>query len=417
MNIKTPDNENYAATIIKVVSTKQLDNLDNLVGVPTFGLQALIPKAFQVGSLAVLLPAGTQLSDNMAKNNNLYRNSTLNSDKSLTGYLEENRRVRAIRLKQNSSSALILSLDSLAWTGVDVSELKEGNTFDSLNGEEICRKYEVKREAKNNINTVVKKQSRIDERFFPEHITTLNYWRNKNLIKGNDSIVILQKLHGTSVRIGKPPVKRKLSIVDKALDKLNIKIQKTERAIIGGSRKVIKDTENEASLHFYNVDIWTAEALKLKDIVPDGFMIYGEIVGFTPDGTEIQKNYTYNEVIGNSSMYIYRVSVINPNGFEVDLSWDAVKEFCDSYNLKYTPELWRGKHRNVNVDSYMDIRYNDSGFKQAIPLSNGDTVDEGVIIRKESIIPKLFKAKAPKFLEHESAMLDDNILDIEETQK
>ena len=417
MKIITPQNENYAATIVKVNATHKLSGLDNLVGISVYGLQALVPKSIEVGSLGVLLPAGSQLSEDMVKINNLYRHSDLNSDKTQQGYIEDNRRVKAIRLKQNSSSALFLNLSSLNWTGIDTSKLKEGDTFDELNGKEICRKFELKTKSVGKSTIVSKKKPRVDEKFFPEHMSTANYWRNKKLIKGNDSIVVLQKLHGTSIRIGNALVNRKLNLYERILKKLDIGIQTTEYDIIAGSRKVIKDPKNENSNHFYDTDIWTNEAAKYKDLIPKGFMIYGELVGYTPNGGPIQKGYTYNEASGNMSLYVYRVSIINPQGIEVDLSWDSVKEFCISNGIKYTPEIWRGKHRNINIDDFMDRRYFDDGIKGTLQLSNKDTVDEGVIVRKEGIKPVLLKAKSQKFLEYESSMLDEGILDLEESQK
>lgn len=417
MKIKKPENENYSATIVKINSVHKLEGLDNLVGISFFGLQALVNKDTETGTLGVLLPAETQLSLEMAKENNLHRHGDLNKDESVSGYLEDNRRVRAIKLRGNSSSALFLSLNSLKWTGADISKLSEGDTFDELNGKEICKKYVKRQKITSLVNSEVRKEkARIDKKFFPEHIDTDNYWRNKKKIKGNDAIVITQKLHGTSIRIGNAQVNRKLNFFENALRILGVKVQETEYDVIAGSRKVIKDIKNPFQNHFYSEDLWTAEGKKLEGSIPHGFMVYAELIGYTSDGAQIQKDYTYNEAVGNRSLYVYRVSFINDQAIEVDLSWDALKIFCSEFGLKYTPELWRGKHRNIDVDSLMNLRYSDT-FKNAIPLSDPGTVDEGVVIRKEGLKPTLLKAKSSIFLEHETKMLDQEVVDIEEEQK
>ena len=75
--------------------------------------------------------------------------------------------------------------------------------------------------------------------------------------------------------------------------------------------------------------------------IPEGYIVYGELVGWTPDGTALQKNYTYHLPVGQAELYVYRVAHINSQGVLSDLSWDGVKAFCQARGLKWTPELAR----------------------------------------------------------------------------
>jgi hypothetical protein len=40
-------------------------------------------------------------------------------------------------------------------------------------------------------------------------------------------------------------------------------------------------------------------------------------------------------------------------------------------------------------------------------------VDEGVVVRVEGIMPRVYKAKSPIFLGHETALLDKEVVDLE----
>ena len=104
-------NPNYAAFIYEVAQTHPLDGLDNLVGVNVGGYQALTSKQTQPGDLFVVLVAGTQISETYARRLNLYCDSSLNADKNQTGYLENNRRIKAIRLRGHASNALLLDIN------------------------------------------------------------------------------------------------------------------------------------------------------------------------------------------------------------------------------------------------------------------------------------------------------------------
>lgn len=421
VKLSAPENENYSATIVRLENTFNLEGLDNLVGVTFFGLTALVSKDTPVGELGVLFPAECQLSMEMAKENNLHRHGVYNKDQGKSGYLEDNRRVRAIRLRGNQSNALFLGLDSLSWTGVKLKDLKEGDTFDTLNGKEICKKYFKRQKSSMMANKQAREEvQRVDKKFIPEHADSLNYWRNKKQIKSTDTVVVTQKLHGTSIRIGNTLVNRKMNLLEKALKKVGVKIQDKEYDNVYGSRKVIKDPDNPFQTHYYSEDLWSSVGRQLDDKVPQGFVLYGEIIGYVEGNAPIQKNYTYNLPVGNHELYLYRITYINPQGIQTDLSWDQIKVFCRDHGLKHVPELWVGKHKNFDIDKFVPqteaVRYSDK-YPTALPLSPDSRSDEGVCIRKEAMNPVILKAKSPIFLEHETEMLDKEVVDIEEDQK
>lgn len=421
IKIETPENPNYAAVIVKISALNKLENSDNLLGAPLLGMQAVVSKETEVGAVGVLFVAETQLSEEYASKNNLFRHPELNEDSEKTGFIEDNRRVRAIKLRGNRSDALFMPLSSLAYTGVDLSELAVGDTFEVLNGHEICKKYERKRKTyareEKNKHKVFR---RVDEKFLPEHYDSDQYYRVLDTFKPWTEIVVTQKLHGTSIRIANTIVKRKLTFRDKIAKKLGVKVAETEFDHVYGSRKVIKDPGNPLQNHFYGTDIWEDAGKRLDDLIPENFIVYGELIGWTPDGAPIQKNYTYKVPHGTNELYVYRVAQVSNQGILTDLSWEQVKEFCRDRGLKTAPELWRGKHEDFNPDEWLDQNYHDTlhgGYAQAVPLDKESPCDEGVCIRIDGLAPYIAKLKSPKFYQHETKMLDNNERDVEEDGK
>ena len=413
MKLNKPENENYAAVVCRIKNIVPLEGSDNIVGTPLLGYQAIVSKDTNIGDIGIVFPAETQLSEEYVKENNLFRHAELNKDTKKSGYIEDNRRVKAMKFRGNRSDALFMPLDSLKYTKVNLSELEEGNVFDELNGRKICQKYYVKRPVSRVEKNKVKKFVRVDSKYLPEHYDSDNYFRNMDAIKPNQEIIVTQKLHGTSIRIGNTIVKRKLKWHEVIAQKLGVKVQETEFDYVFGSRKVIKDPNNPNQNHFYETDIWTDEGKKLEGLVPENFLVYGELIGWTKDGAPIQKGYTYQVPRETADLYIYRVAVVNNQGRVVDLTWSQVVEFCKDTGLRPVPELWRGLMKDFKAEDWLDKNFREEGYVEAVPLAKESPCDEGVCIRVDGLAPYILKAKSPEFLAHETKMLDEEAVDLE----
>lgn len=417
LNLDIPNNANYAASIVEIKNTIALEKCDNIVATSIFGFQAIISKETKAGTIGVFFPAECQLSEEFCRENNLYRHKELNKDVSIAGYIEDNRRVRAMKFRGHRSDCFFLSLDSLAYTGININDLSMGDTFDILNGKEICRKYLIKTSIPNVRNPrKTKIFNRVDTKYIPEHFNTDNYMKVEDRLPDNAQLIVTQKLHGTSVRIANTIVKRKLGFFESILKRIGVKIQESEYDYVFGSRKVIKDINNPSQDHYYDVDIWTIKGKEVEGIIPENYIVYAEIIGFTPNKAAIQQGYTYNLEEGFCSMYVYRVAHVNNSGLVMDLSWDQVVEFCKNNGLNWTPEIWRGYKKDFYVTNYLDKRFFDEGSVQCVKLSNKDTVDEGVCVRIDGLIPYIMKAKSPLFYEHETKLLDKGVEDLESVQ-
>ena len=433
-------NPNYVATVIRVAALEDLEGLDNLKALRVFGMQALVSKDVKVGDVGVLFSTEVQLSEGYASANNLHRHANLNADPKQVGYLEDSRRVKALRLRGHRSDSLFMPLSSFAYLwkrGATQDALEKffevGDVFDSVEGVEILRKYYVKTPSENTGPKA--KIRRVDLKVFPLHIDSENYWRNSHKISLDAPVVVTQKLHGTSVRYGNVPVLREKGFIERLINKLGFPTIDSEYKFVVGSRMVVKSIDLEAESagkeHFYAEDLWSkyAEAHNLHELIPEGYLVYGELVGFTPDGKPIQKNYTYEEAEGEAKMYVYRVATVLPSGAVTDLSWPATKAFAHGLGLATVPEVGTALHggfvdaleptKNQLIDAnyyndWSDTDPLDLFVDRPVRLSDAKTVDEGVCVRYDG--PNgiyILKAKSPIFLGHESAMLDTGGEDLE----
>lgn len=413
--------QNYAAVVVAVDALSALDGLDQLKGLHALGYQALVSANTERGAKMVLFCAGSQLSLEFATACNLHRHGNLNADTTVTGYLEDNRRVRALTLRGHRSDALAMPLESLARVLGYVPDLPTGTQFDTIDGKLICGRFTPATRAQS-----LRGESRgakappftVPEWAFPEHYDTPQFARNHHRYQDSDLVFITQKLHGTSVRLARVDVPRRLTWADKLARFFGAKIQETEPAFVVGSRRTIKSV---TPLHGLTpepapTDTWSKAVQHLAHDLPSGFVFYGELVGWTSSGAPIQKGYTYNLPQGASALFVYRVACVSEHGAAFDLSFPDVQRLCARLGLLTVPLLGECSSRllQINLDgAFLNMRLADQ-YPTALRLSDPKSVDEGVCVHSLSGV--VTKHKSPIFLGHESKMLDADVVDVEEAE-
>jgi hypothetical protein len=236
---------NYAAQIVKISSVLPIKDADRIVKIPMFGMQGVTSKdSFKTNDLAILFPTECQLSEDYCKYNNLHSSQLLNKNTEVKGYLSDNRRIRAIRLRSENSNCLIMPISSLSYLDMDISGLKEGDVFNSIGGVEICRKYKIVQQQSSNPKNKTRNQQRkcrIEPKLLPEHIDTDNWWRNEHKISDEAEVIVTAKYHGTSVRLANQVCDRELTRLEKVLKWLGFRIEEKEYDYFAASRRVVKD--------------------------------------------------------------------------------------------------------------------------------------------------------------------------------
>lgn len=431
MKFKKPENENYCGTIIKINNLIDLPNCDNIQGTNIFGNHIIISNDVKIGDVGAFFPVETQLSIEYTSDNNLFRHNELNKYTFVRGYLEDNRRIKAIKMRQNKSCGLFMSLESFS-SYCDIMDFKIGDSFDEIKGVKICNKFIIQRKKIKSLNQNKQyiKKSKIIQGQFNFHKDTLQLGKNIHVIKENDFISISYKIHGTSAIISKVLCKKKLNYFYKLLKLFKINIVDKIYDNLYSSRKVVKndDMNPKHIKHFYDIDIWGVVNNQLKEYLDDGMSIYVEIVGFLPSGKFIQKQYDYGCSPNTHDVYIYRITYTNPTGNIFEFSYKQIVDWCKERNLKYVPELYYGKaidffNENKNIlKSGKELQFSRDLLEVLIEkyleedcwMCKNKVPAEGIVVRKECNDFKAFKLKSFRFLQKETKNLDKGVIDIEE---
>ena len=432
--MKAPINVNYCVTVVEVSRVVPIEKADNIHSAIVLGNSVVVSKDIGVYTKGIFFPLECQIGDTFLSKHNLYRDKTKNSDPEKAGFFEANGRVRAVNLRGSKSEGFFIPLPSLHEDYKDILDLPVGTDFDYLSEECICKKYVVKELKQNSTSTksnkkAVNKFSRLVENQFHLHIDTIQAKKNFHRISPDDIISITDKWHGTSSVFSQVLTNRVLTWYEKLLLKLRVKVVTTEYGNVYSSRKVVKNkfiNENVTG-GFYDADIWAIVNDELKNIIPSGVSVYGEIVGYIPgSGKAIQGGYVYNCQPNNYQFVVYRITNTNLDGHVTEYSWGQIKDFCKHYGLNHVKEFFYGYAK----DLYKDIPINDEWNERVLERLCSDfnlekqceynkgMPAEGIVIRKDELyVCEPMKLKAFAFLKHETMLLDKGEVDIESEQE
>lgn len=428
MKILEPKNVNYCCTATKITNIVPFENCANLVGAKVCGCQVIVSKESSIGDKGLFFPLECELSKDFLSNNNLYTYSDKNVDKSKSGYFKDNGRLRAVKLRGHRSEGLFMPLESLSYilTKSEIESIKNGQDFDALKENTICKKYVVYHKQKgvsNNNKDNSKFPTRLVEDQFRLHKDTAQLKKNLELITSNQLISITKKLHGTSAVFGNVLVQRKPSFIGKIASLLGCSIKNTEYGFVFSSRNVVKNSTFKSEATINEDNPWGQWSARLRGKIPIACSIYVEIVGYTPQGSPIQKNFDYGVDVGESEMYVYRVTYTMPSGEVVELAYPALSDFCEIHDFKAVPLLYYGKAKNlytdieVGTEEWLEKLYQDKDLQMGdsdCSMHTESKPSEGIVIRTEGLIPRAYKLKNFRFLEAETKALDKGISNIED---
>jgi hypothetical protein len=213
------------------------------------------------------------------------------------------------------------------------------------------------------------------------------------------------------------------------LQKIGIQVSDVDYGYVWSSRRVVKGVNGEAkdnAVHYYSSDIWGTVAKEVEFAVPKGFTLYGEIVGYTEDGSAIQKGYHYGCQPKTHRFLVYRVTFTNDDGNIMELSWLQMKELCAKYGLEMVKELWYGRAGDFypHIPTEESLSEWQDGFlkeleakyvrDQMCEFNRLEVPAEGIVVRVETAYDCVaFKLKNFRFTMAESAALDKGEVDIE----
>ncbi|MGV4321127.1 RNA ligase family protein [Bacillus mojavensis] len=413
----------YCGYITTVKELRKHTNADRLQIATIFGNDVIVDMDVSVGDLGVYFPTDGKLSEEYALVNELTRETG--------GYLDDKKRhVRAIKLRGERSDGLYMPLDSLS-NFTDISSLKEGDTITTLNGVLICEKYIPDKKQTNTYEHIKKKRETENEfPFFEEHINTAQLAYNLDTFKEGDICYITLKLHGTSQRTAYT-IKESKTKLHNFFNRIGVKIPKKKKwKYKTGTRRVILDNFEGG---FYGSNKFREEWHDFfKDKLQKGEEVYYEVVGYadgdklimpecsnldTKDKDFIREygettRFTYGCGVGQSDVYVYRMTMTNEDGHVVEYPTELVRLRCEQMGVKFVPVL----------DKFIFTTKEDLLERVSLYESGADPIGkthirEGVIVRIEN--GQKFTALKHKnfhFKVIEGIIKDTGTLDIEEAQ-
>lgn len=364
----------YTGFVVKVEHLRKHSNADRLQIATFFGNDTIVGLDTKIGDIGIYFPTDGQLSERFCAVNDLVRRKDENG-KQAGGYLDpEKRNIKALKLRGEKSDGLYMPITCLA-DFCKISDLKVGDTIDTVNGELICQKYiphQGRTPGAPGSKAAKKAKANIAPTFY-EHVDTAQLAYNLNAFKPGDTVQLTLKMHGTSGRTGYLPlVHTKQSWFDKLFHRPGKEYK--EYGYITGTRRVVLDGKRSGG--FYDSDDFRmAMAAKFENKLRKGEVVYYEIVGFQgPNGApimsqvanskvkdpEFTKQYgatttfsygceqdsTYVEPEHETGawhpcceVYVYRMTMVNEDGDVVEYSPTQIKERCEQMGVHTVMEF------------------------------------------------------------------------------
>lgn len=437
------DSSNYACSVVKLPPKQVVEGLDKLCKVSVFGNDVLTQKDADEKQLYLFFPAECQINNDYLRTNNEYRHSNFNMDQNAKpGFFEDNGRVKAIKFKGVISTGYLAPVSTLdEGYAINWKNLKEGDEFTDIDGYNICKKYKVVHQhatagqnTESRYNKKLKRFDKLVKNQFRFHVDTSQLAKNLHMFHPEDIIVITDKWHGTSAVFANLLINKELTWKEKLAKFLGIEIVTTKYDDLYSSRSVIKNQyiNKEATLGYYNEDIWKVVHDEIKSKIEPGISLYGEIVGFLPSGKHIQKGYDYGcqhhthegdvfnssfQKICSHKFLVYRITYTKPDGNVIEFSWQQIKDYCKKYELEHVKELYFGRPMMIKDPSKTSVEqwredlfyilqttYLEKDCKWCV----NKVPAEGVVVRRDGLETySAYKLKSKRFLEKESKQLDE----------
>lgn len=422
----------YSAEILRIKNVRPHSNADKVLLATCQGNQVVVGLDTKEGDLGIYFPTDGRLSHEFVYNNNLYRKAELNKNVDApTGMFDDNRRVRTQKFRGEVSDGFWVPISSLSFIkGYD--KLEEHISLTEFSGVPICEKYmtPLTRQA-GSLGKSNKKSSK-SSIMFKEHFDTDQLGKNLHKIPNDTKLIITEKVHGTSGRVGHVLLERNLSRFERVLSFFGVSIQKTYWGYLNGSRRVVLgESKSKDSKPFHDNTIRDYALSKFEGNLRKGETVYFEIVGFEPMGkpimsgvnTKALKDKAFTEQYGeqmtfsygcpNSTcrIYVYRITLTNEDGHTLDYNWEDVKKRCDEIGIAYVPELLQFTPPKLDQDSY--ILGTCEGLAKGPSTLDESHIKEGICLRVDST-NETYKYKSYEFKVLEGIIKDTAVVDMEE---
>lgn len=382
----------YYGLVTKIENVRKDPNSDRLYLAEVFGEGVIVGPDMQTGDLVLYLPTDGKVERWFGDKFNLFRKNE--DGTSQGGYLEDNGHVRAIKLRGNQSSGIVISYDKIQKTFMNV-DWKNGDKVCEIDGRIFCSKYIPKR--KNPGSAGGKKTSykgrKAEGITYPEfamHTDTQQLAYNLGVFRPGDKINVSLKMHGTSQR----SMKTDAVLPNGFWRRLFHMKPKTKKAYVLGTRRCVV-TENSQG-YYGNDQFRFQHHKKIEPFVDDGMEVFYEVVGYYgPDATNTimpicdnkklndkkfvkafgpQTIFSYGCDVGQSEMYVYRIT---SNNGEKEWTPEEIGAWCQKAGVHQVPQI-----ENFEFTTVEDLQDRINHYFEDLADPIGKThVKEGVVVR------------------------------------
>lgn len=380
----------YYALVTKLNNLHKDPNSDNLWLADCFNEGVIVGPNMKENELVLYLPTDGEIERWFGDAFTLYRKNL--DGTSQGGYLENSSHVRAIKLRGNESSGIVISLDRVYATFGD-QHWKDGDKVNTINEKEFCRKYIPKRKAAQNTPKTSYKGRKAEGITYPEfamHTDTEQLAYNLDKFRPGDELNMTLKMHGTSQR----SMNTFAELPNGFFRRLFHMKKRIKQTYVLGTRRCVV-TENSQG-YYGNDQFRMSHHEALKPYLKPGMEVFYEVVGYygpsesdtimpIGDNSKLkdkafqklfgkQSVFSYGCKPGESHMWIYRIT--SENG-QHEWSPDEITAWCDRYGFNRVPII-----ENFKFTTAEDLQNRINKYFEDLVDPIGKThVKEGVVIR------------------------------------
>lgn len=418
----------YYALVTKLQNYKKDPNSDRLYLADCFGEGVIVGPDMNTGDLVLYMPTDGKMERWFGDKFSLFKKNEDGTPQG--GYIENNGHIRAIKLRGNESSGIVIALDKI-YSIFGNQGWRNGDKVNTINGKEFCKKYIPAQKPNNNMPKTSYKGRKAEGIIYPEfsmHADTEQLAYNLDKFKPGDILNMSLKMHGTSQR----SMKTYAELPRGFFRRLFHMKPKTKEAYVCGTRRCIV---NEVESGYYkNNEFRMQHHEALRNVIEVGQEIFYEVVGYhgsgendtiMPSGDNKKINdkaflkkfgprtvFSYGCKPGESKMFIYRIT---SNNGEKEWTPQEISDWCDEHGFNHVPYI--DTFEFTTVEDLQD-RINKY-FEDLVDPIGGTHVKEGVVIRiLNRPVWKAYKSKTYEFKVLEGLIKDtSNIPDMEEAEE
>lgn len=380
----------YFGLVTKLQNCRKDENSDRLYLADCFNEGVIVGPDMKTGDLILYLPTDGQVDHWFGDKFTLFRKNEDGTEQG--GYLENNGHVRAIKLRGNESSGIVISLERV-YEIFGNQHWKNGDKVNTINGKEFCRKYIPKRKTPSTTPKTSYKGRKAEGITYPEfamHTDTEQLAYNLDKFRPGDELNMTLKMHGTSQR----SMNTFAELPNGFFRRLFHMKKRLKQAYVLGTRRCVV-TEN--SQGYYGNDLFRMSHHEaLKPHLDPGMEVFYEVVGYygpsegdtimpIGDNSKLKDKafqklfgkksiFSYGCKPGESHMWIYRIT--SENG-QREWTPDEITAWCEKHGFNRVPVI-----ENFKFTTAEDLQDRINKYFEDLVDPIGKThVKEGVVVR------------------------------------